>query len=706
GSGGSGTVFSLSTNGNNFTVLKSFSALNDNTNSDGGNPAAALILSNGVLYGTTAYGGALGDGTIFRLNTNGTGFTNLYTFSNGSDGATPAGRLLLSGNILYGTAQEGGDFSAGTVFSLNPNGTGFVTLHSFSGSDTDGAYPCAGLVMSGGQLFGTTPNGDSGNESDDGTVFRVDINGNNFTNLYSFSGDDGSASIGELVLSGSTLYGTTSMGGAGGIPYGTIFKINTDGGGFGTVVNFDWSNGRGPTGGAVLSGGVLYGVTGLGGTGNSGLGNGVVYSVTTDGTGLTAQVVFADFNGAATPGTGLMLAGSTLFGSTLFGGAPGEGTLFEIGTNGSGYAQVHEFSIADNNGANPDGTWPDAVMVLSGSTLYGTTRYGGTNGSGAVFKLNADGTGFTNLYSFHGAQQGSPQAALVASGTALYGTTASGGSNSCGAVFKINTDGSGFTNLYSFKGTDGKMPLAGLTLSGSVLYGTTYYGGAATGTVFQVNTDGSHFTNIYSFTGLSDGASPGGVLVLTNGVLYGATYHGGTNGLGMVFKVNTDRTGFTVLHTFVGTNVYGAGAGDLLLSGNTLYGSAAYYGSSNAGCIFKLDTSGSNYTVLYNFTGGSDGANPNTTLVLLGNTLYGTAESGGLSGHGTVFSLALSSVVNPIPLNIRGIGNAVVLTWGDPAFLLQAAPLVTDTYTNVPGASSPYTNAISGATKFYRLQAN
>jgi uncharacterized repeat protein (TIGR03803 family) len=697
GSGGNGTVFSLSTNGNNFTVLKSFTALDKSTytNTDGANPAAALIVSNGVLYGTTQNGGTAEYGTIFRMNTNGTGFTTIHNFTGGSDGWAPVARLLLSGNTLYGTAQNGGDNGAGTVFSLSTNGTSFVTLYSFSGSD--GANPIAGLVLSGGQLFGTTENGDNGDDSNDGTVFRVDINGNNFTTLHSFVDSEGYYPDAELLLSGSTLYGVAGNGGASGL--GSVFKINTDGNGFATVFSFDYTHGLGPRGGVMLSGGMLYGVTGLGGTGN----NGVVYGVHTDGSAPTAVVVFAGINGGSAPGAGLTLAGSTLFGSTLLGGASGNGTLYEIGTNGSGYAQAHEFSVADNNGANADGTWPQAVMVLSGSTLYGTTPYGGTNGSGTVFKLNSDGTGFTNLYSFHGAQQGSPQAALVASGTALYGTTASGGSNACGAVFKINTDGTGFTNIYSFKGTDGKSPLAGLTLSGSVLYGTTYNGGTATGTVFQVNTDGSHFTNIYNFTGLSDGANPGGVLALTNGVLYGATYHGGTNGKGTMFKINTDRTGFTVLHTFADNSGNGAGAGDLLLSGGTLYGTAYWGGSSNAGSIFKLDTSGNNYAVLYNFTGGSDGSNPNTTLVLAGNTLYGTTENGGFSGHGTVFSLP---TVTSIPLNFTNKNHAVVLSWSDPTFLLQASTLVTGTYTNVPNATSPYTNTFSTPTKFFRLRAN
>lgn len=690
GSGGSGTVFSLSTNGNNFTVLKSFSALNSYTNSDGANPAAALILSNGVLYGTTANGGALGQGTVFSIGTNGTGFTNLYTFSNGSDGANPSGRLLLSGNTLYGTADNGGDNGGGTVFSLNTNGTGFVTLHGFTGTGTDGSGPIAGLVLSGGRLFGTTQNGDGGNGAQDGTVFRIDINGDNFTNLYSFTESDGWYPDAELVLSGSTLYGVTGNGGAAGL--GSIFRINTDGNGFATVFSFDYTHGWGANGGVVLSGGVLYGVTGIGGAGNSGLGNGVVYGVHTDGSSPAALAIFGDFSGGSAPSTGLVWSGNMLFGTTENGGAPGHGTLFEIGTNGSGYAQAHEFSFPDNFGNNPDGYDPRAAMVLSAGMLYGTTRYGGTNDSGVVYRMNADGTGFTNICF------GGSLAALAVSGTDLYGVN--------DVIFKLSTNGSGRSTVYTFIGAEGNNPLAGLTVSGNVLYGTTYSGGSGGGNIFQVDNDGTHFTNIYSFTGGNDGAHPASVLVLTNNVLYGTTVHGGSNDAGTVFKINTDRTGFSVLHTFTVTD--GWVPRDLLLSGSSLYGTAAGGGASNAGCIFKLDTSGNNFTVLYNFTGGADGATPTESLVLLNNTLYGTTEAGGLSGQGTVFSLALSSVAVPIPLNIKGITNAVVLSWTDPSslFSLQAAPLVTGTYTNLPGATSPYTNAISGPIEFFRLRAN
>ena len=152
------------------------------------------------------------------MSTDGSIFTNIYSFTGGSDGANPEGFLVLSGSTLYSTASYGGDKGDGTVFSVSTNGSSFDRLHSFSGSGTDGSSPFAGLVLSGGMLYGTTQYGDSGSGLDDGTVFRVPVTGgSSFTNLYSFAGPDGSKPFAELILSGGTLYGTTSIGGTAAI---------------------------------------------------------------------------------------------------------------------------------------------------------------------------------------------------------------------------------------------------------------------------------------------------------------------------------------------------------------------------------------------------------------------------------------------------------------------------------------------------------
>jgi uncharacterized repeat protein (TIGR03803 family) len=344
------------------------------------------------------------------------------------------------------------------------------------------------------------------------------------------------------------------------------------------------------------------------------------------------------------------------------------------------FTTLYSFTATSGiSSTNSDGANPYAGLILSGNTLYGTANQGGTNGNGTVFAVNTDGTGFKNLYSFTAdpypytnSDGANPRAELILSGNTLYGTASAGGTSANGTVFAVNTDGTGFTNLYNFSlrsgsdqtNSDGANPRAGLILSGNTLYGTAYGGGSSGyGTVFAVSTNGTGFTNLYNFSlrsGIdftnSDGAAPAAGLILSGNTLYGTASTGGSSGNGSVFAVSTNGTGFTNLHSFTATsgisstNSDGANPfGGLILSGNTLYGTAANGGSANAGTVFAVNTDGSDFTNLYSFTElpgfpypvtNSDGASPEG-LILSGNTLYGTAYGGGSSGYGMVFSLSL-----------------------------------------------------------------
>src|SRR5262245_8140964 len=221
-----------------------------------------------------------------------------------------------------------------------------------------------------------------------------------------------------------------------------------------------------------------------------------------------------------------------------------------------------------------------------------------------------------------------------------------------------------FTTLHSFTersgfpyftNTDGGVPHAGLITgsSGNTLYGTAQYGGSSGGgTVFAGSTDGTGFMALNSFTGVSpheypvgtntDGANPMGALLLSGSTLYGTASYGGASGAGTLFKVSTDGTGYMVLHSFGAgsrprisiSDWYSSPASDgalpqagLVLSGNTLYGTAPAGGSSGAGTVFKINTEGTGYAILHHFT--SDGGYPVGGLILSGNTLYGTAAGGG-----------------------------------------------------------------------------
>jgi uncharacterized repeat protein (TIGR03803 family) len=406
------------------------------------------------------------------------------------------------------------------------------------------------------------------------------------------------------------------------------------------------------------------------------------------------------------PEAGLILSGNTLYGTAMYGGS-GEGTVFAVNTDSTGITNLHSFSMNTLNSI--DGAQPKAGLILSGNTLYGTATLGGSGGRGTVFAVNIDGSGFTNLHSFTGVSDGAnPEAGLILSGNILYGTAYRGGSSNKGTVFAVNTDGTGFTTLHSFtNGSDGANPEAGLILSGNTLYGTAFAGGSSGyGTVFAINTNGTGFTTLHEFTG-NVWPNPGAGLILSGNTLYGTTQCAGSSSNGTVFAVNTNGTGFTNLYSFTGGSDGSHPYAGLILSGNTLYGTAAYGGIYGYGTVFAINTNGTGFTILHSFAYG-DGYLPLAGLILSGNTLYGTTFYGTYSYNGSVFALSL------VPsLGIAQTGNQVVLSWPTwaPNFSLQSntnlvssalwtavspAPIVVNGRNTV-------TNPVSGAQMFYRL---
>ncbi len=363
-------------------------------------------------------------------------------------------------------------------------------------------------------------------------------------------------------------------------------------------------------------------------------------------TSLQAQInLLHSFAGGATDGAypagSLILKGSTLYGMTSNGGTSNFGMIFKINTNGTGFALLHSFA-----GGATDGDYPEGSLILKGSTLYGMTVGGGPYDYGTIFKINTNGTGFVLLHSFAGgATDGEyPKGSLILKGSVLYGMTNGGGSSDVGTLFKINRNGSEFVLLHSFAGAaDGASPCDSLILKGSALYGMTEIGGTSNwGTIFKINTNGSGFALLHTFTGTaSDGQMPYGSLILKGSAMYGITQYGGASGDGAIFKINTNGTGFVLLHSFIGTDgLYPFGSP--IIKGSTLYGMAWNGGASSFGTIFKMNKDGTGFVLLHSFAGAtSDGAYPHGSLILKGSTLYGMTNVGGASNKGAILSYNL-----------------------------------------------------------------
>ena len=365
----------------------------------------------------------------------------------------------------------------------------------------------------------------------------------------------------------------------------------------------------------------------------------------------TLKVVhnFSGGSDGGNPVDGFMMnSRGMFFGTASSGGGSGLGVVFKANAKGT-VTVLHSFT-GGSDGATPNG----GVIEDASGAIYGTTTAGGISGAGTVFREMAGDEKI--LYGFSGGADGAdPQAGLVMDVAGnLYGTTYAGGAAGNGTVFElvrpVGRKGAWTEKiLYSFgAGTDGAAPVARVTLDASGnLYGTTSSGGAyGYGTVFQLKPGSAWTENIlHSFQNADDGATPyAGLVSDAAGNLYGAATDGGTNGGGTVFELTPSggSWNFSVLASQPGWGISGTFRDLVLDDSGNIYGTTHCDGANSAGTIYELSPSGGawTYTLLYTFTGGSDGLYSISNLVLRNGSLYGTTIDGGADGAGVIYKLA------------------------------------------------------------------
>jgi uncharacterized repeat protein (TIGR03803 family) len=316
GANDSGCVFSIHTDGTHYKDLFDFAGPN------GSEPNSPLTLIGGKLFGSANAGGAHDSGCVFSMDTNGTNYKDLFDFT-GPNGKNPYNSLIFDSNsaILYGVA-DGGANHVGCIFSIDTNGSGYRDLFDFVVAT--GEYPL-GLTLLKNKLYGAAYEGGLYTY---GCVFSIDTSGgNSYKDLFNFDNTNGLYPSGPLTYGSGKLYGATSFGGSHG--YGEIFYIDTNGSNFTDVFNFNFTNGYEPeyAGGAlILSGNELYGTTYSGGAHDSGC----IFSLDA-ASGYRDLFDFTGPNGANPEGS-LTLIGSTLYGATAIGGTNYQGTIFAFDT--------------------------------------------------------------------------------------------------------------------------------------------------------------------------------------------------------------------------------------------------------------------------------------------------------------------------------------------------------------------------------------
>jgi uncharacterized repeat protein (TIGR03803 family) len=404
-------TFTQSASAQTFKVIHTFTG-----GQDGGQPVAGLTMDRGGnLYGTTAWGGSLSLGTVFKLSHKDPGwdFTSLYSFQGGADGISPGARLIIGPDgSLYGTTVMGGGDGCGgpgcgTVFKLQPSlivcgappcPWKETVLYRFTGG-WDGSVPSSGALTFDqlGNIYGTTrgaphPTSRCPDSLGCGVVFELTPSSGGWTEsvLYTFpGGKDGGVPYGGVIFDqAGNLYGTTEWGGDLGCfpPYGcgTIFQLTPSGSGWTEKVlhSLEYeSSGAEPVAGLIFDQtGNLYGTSFSGG---SGLGGTAFQLSSSDGGWMLTRLYSFSGSGEGPLASLVMDAANNLYGTT-YGDGYGYGSVFKLTPSAGSwtYTSLHYFTFG-SDGGNPTG---DVILDANGS-LYGTTPNGGTYYRGVVFEI-------------------------------------------------------------------------------------------------------------------------------------------------------------------------------------------------------------------------------------------------------------------------------------------------------------------------------
>jgi uncharacterized repeat protein (TIGR03803 family) len=350
-------------------------------------------------------------------------YSVLVNFNGASyeQGQAPTGSLIFSvtGDTIYGMAYGGATYNGGCIFSLLRNGSAYTDMLDFNGTNGEAPFGSLTHSVTFDTLFGMTFQGGLGV----GTVFSYII-GTGYSPMINFTFASspyyGSYPLGSLLLSvtGDTLFGMTRNGGPG---PGNVFSIQTDASNYNDLLDFNGSDGGGPSGSLTFS-----------------------------------------------------VTGDSLYGMTNTGGANNAGCIFSINIHniiGSGieYKDWYDFNISS-------GAYPDGSLTRSGSMFYGMTQGGGANSDGVIFSFSPKTNVYTDLLDFNGTNGNEPEGDLTLSGNILYGMATLGGLGG-GCIFSYNINTHSYTDLYDFNGTNGSSPYGSLTLSEGMLYGMANGGG-------------------------------------------------------------------------------------------------------------------------------------------------------------------------------------------------------------------------------------
>ena len=533
------------------------------------------------------------------------------------------------------------------------------------------------------ELFGVTSSGGVNNL---GTIFKTDINGDNFTVLQELKYKNEGEQPDNIKLCefNSLLYGTTYNGGKH--DNGVIFSYNPITDEYLKLHDFvSLSSGDGPYSGLILANnGKMYGTTLYGGLNN--LGTLFEYNVATNT--LTKKLDFDGVNmGNMIFANVIQASNGKLYGLTNRGGLNDLGVLYEYDYTTETFRKMIDF-----DGANY-GRSPNILVEVENNVLYGTCASGGINNNGTIFEYNISTNILTKKFDFAGVTSGSTPilSLMLSSNGSLYGLTRDGGANMRGVLYEYNINTETFTKKMDLSTEIGGTPGGRLLeANNGKFYGLTNLGGLNNkGVVFEFDPVTNKYTKKIDFDGVSGSQPNGSFMQATNGKLYATTRGGGLGNSGVLFEYDVQtnffekkidfnyadmgsgfRAGFTkgssntLYITSSGGGVYGYGtlleyhttdnsiikkydfsfdeapqnstdASLLYASNNKIYGVSAYY--PGGGELFEFDLQTNTYTTKISFNNPVLGQNPTELIEATNGKIYGMTGNGGVNNVGVIF---------------------------------------------------------------------
>lgn len=580
-----GAVFSIQSNGQNYTKLHDFTS----SRKDGTNPVGNLVQdSNGVLYGIGQLSGLHKKGMIFKINPDGTDYSVVYSFD-GVLAENPSGNLLIESDYLYGSAS-------GKFFRVKTNGTDFTILHEGVNATNNLSFITtepieqdtyiidSPEVGSPGFSFFSVPiaskpyavqytlevskyadfhelafMGSTGHHFYDASFVEIPVTNLEYSTQYYARARSSQLPYFGPIHSFTTLpqtkrlFGLSRTGGPtacghGSLAGGAIFSIELDGSNF--IKHRDHKCHEGMLGGSLVQGydGALYGMN-----------NGIDYP---DGSGFFRMDLSGNFRYISTQD----------FWSSDFMSAS-NGSLYSVQDSYPDANKVlrrtepHPSMIANPSVLftlnNSQGILNVAPVEGIDGYLYGLTTDGGISQDGIMYKIDLEGEDFQVLHNFDQATGANPHGRMIKDANGyFYGYTSFGGANDQGNIFRFDPDGTNYTAIYNFDDPE-SFPINSLLISGDTLYGLALNETNYIYTIFKVHISGAGYTTIYEFD--SDVLQNGSISQLvTDGLSFYGIFSGdGYHDLGKIFRIKKDGSDYSIIHEF--TNYTGGWIFDELL---------------------------------------------------------------------------------------------------------------------------------------------